>query len=75
VCTKDSCWSVRTIYDSRELPGVSNAGPGIGRGVTSGIRADPRGCALSTKLARRAAAGVRTAVAMHQGVHGVVGST
>ena len=32
-----------TIYDPRELPGVSTAGPGIGRGVTSGIRADPRG--------------------------------
>jgi hypothetical protein len=36
---KDSCWSVGTIYDPRELPGVSTAGPGIGRGVTSGIRA------------------------------------
>jgi hypothetical protein len=43
VRTKDSCWSVGTIYDPRELPGVSTAGPGIGRGVTSGIRADPRG--------------------------------
>jgi hypothetical protein len=32
-----------TIYDPRELPEVSTAGPGIGRGVTSGIRADPRG--------------------------------
>jgi hypothetical protein len=31
---KDSCWSVGTIYDPRELPGVSTAGPGIGRGVT-----------------------------------------
>ena len=41
--TKDSCWSVGTIYDPRELPGVSTAGPGIGWGVTSGIRADPRG--------------------------------
>ena len=30
-----------TIYDPRELPGVSTAGPWIGRGVTSGIRADP----------------------------------
>ena len=40
---KDPCWSVGTIYDSRELPGVSIAGPGIGRGVISGIRADPRG--------------------------------
>jgi hypothetical protein len=35
VRTKYSCWSVRTIYDPRELPGVSTAGPGIGRGVTS----------------------------------------
>jgi hypothetical protein len=33
VCTKDSCWSVGTIYDPRELLGVSTAGPGIGRGV------------------------------------------
>jgi hypothetical protein len=31
------------IYDPREMPGVSIAGPEIGRGVTSGIRADPRG--------------------------------
>jgi hypothetical protein len=43
VRTKDSCWFVGTIYDPRELPGVSTAGPVIGRGVTSGIRADPRG--------------------------------
>jgi hypothetical protein len=42
VHTKDSCWSVGTIYDPRELLGVSTAGLGIGRGVTSGIRADPR---------------------------------
>jgi hypothetical protein len=34
VRTKDLCWSVGTIYDPRELPGVSTAGPGIGRGVT-----------------------------------------
>jgi hypothetical protein len=43
VRTKDSCWSVGIIYDPSELPGVSTAGLGIGRGVTSGIRADPRG--------------------------------
>jgi hypothetical protein len=43
VCTKDSCWYVETIYDPKELTGVSNTGPGIGRGVTSGIKADPRG--------------------------------
>ena len=41
--TKDSCWSVGTIYDPREPPEVSTAGPEIGRGVTSGITADPRG--------------------------------
>jgi hypothetical protein len=35
VCTKDPCWSVGTIYDPRELPGVSTTGPGIGRGVTN----------------------------------------
>jgi hypothetical protein len=35
VHTKDSCWSVGTIYDPRELPVVSTAGPGIGQGVTS----------------------------------------
>jgi hypothetical protein len=54
VRTKDSCWSMGTIYDSRELPGVSTAGPGIGRGVTSGIRADPRGftgmCGLGVRV-------------------------
>jgi hypothetical protein len=43
VRTKDLCWSVGTIYDPKELPGVSTVGPGIERGVTSGIRADPRG--------------------------------
>jgi hypothetical protein len=29
VCTKDSCWSVGTIYDPREIPRVSTAGPGV----------------------------------------------
>jgi hypothetical protein len=29
VRTKDSCWSMGTIYDPRELPGVSTAGPGL----------------------------------------------
>jgi hypothetical protein len=43
VRTKDSCWTVGTIYDPRELPGVSTAGLGIGWGVTNGIRADSRG--------------------------------
>jgi hypothetical protein len=37
VRAKDSCWSVGTIYDPTELPGVSTAGPGSGRGVTSSI--------------------------------------
>jgi hypothetical protein len=40
---KDSCWYVGMIYDPRELPGVSISGLGIGLGVTSGIKADPRG--------------------------------
>jgi hypothetical protein len=34
VRTKVSCWSVGTINDPREMPGVSTVGPGIGRGVT-----------------------------------------
>jgi hypothetical protein len=34
VRTKDSRWPVETIYDPRELPGVSTAGPRIGWGVT-----------------------------------------
>jgi hypothetical protein len=34
VCTKDLCWSVGTIYDPRELLGVSTVGLVIGRGVT-----------------------------------------
>jgi hypothetical protein len=29
VRTKDSCWSVGTIYDPRELPGVSTAVQGL----------------------------------------------
>jgi hypothetical protein len=54
VRTKDSCWSVRTVYDPRELLGVSIVDPGIGRGVTSGMRADPRGftgmCGLGVQV-------------------------
>jgi hypothetical protein len=54
VRTKDSCWSVETIYDPRELPEVSTTGPEIERGVTSGIRADPRGfmslCGLGVRV-------------------------
>jgi hypothetical protein len=33
VCTKDLCWSVGTIYDPSELPGVSTVGQGLD-GVT-----------------------------------------
>jgi hypothetical protein len=40
VRTKDLCWSVGTIFDPIELPGVSTAGPGIGRGVTTGLSGD-----------------------------------
>jgi hypothetical protein len=29
VRTKDSCWSVQTIYDPRELLGVCTAGPRV----------------------------------------------
>jgi hypothetical protein len=43
-----------TIYDPRELSRVSTAGPVIGRGVTSSIRADPRGftgvCGLGVRV-------------------------
>jgi hypothetical protein len=43
-----------TIYDPIELLGVSIASPMIGRGVTSGIRADPRGftgmCGLGVRV-------------------------
>jgi hypothetical protein len=31
VRTKDPCWSVGTIYDPRELPGLNSAGPGVDR--------------------------------------------
>jgi hypothetical protein len=30
VCTKDLCWSMKMVYDPRELVGViSNTGPGV----------------------------------------------
>jgi hypothetical protein len=64
VRTKDSCWSVGTIYDPRELPGVSTAGPGIGHGVTSDIRADPRSftrvCGLGVRVYSACGPGVVT---------------
>jgi hypothetical protein len=54
VRTKDPCWSMGTIYDPRELPEVSSTGPGLDRGVTSGIRADPYGftgvCGLGVRV-------------------------
>jgi hypothetical protein len=34
VCTTDPCWCVGTIYDPRELPGVSIVGLVIGRDIT-----------------------------------------
>jgi hypothetical protein len=37
VRTKDSCWSVGTIYDPRKLLGVSTTDPGIGRGITGAL--------------------------------------
>jgi hypothetical protein len=43
VRTKELCWFVGIIYDHSGLPGVSTASPRIRRGVTSGIRANPRG--------------------------------
>jgi hypothetical protein len=47
VRTKDSCWCVGTIYDPRELPGVSTAGPGIRRGVTGPHQRSAGGTGLS----------------------------
>jgi hypothetical protein len=29
VGTKGSCWSLRTIYDPKDLRGVSTVGPGV----------------------------------------------
>jgi hypothetical protein len=50
VRTKDSCWSVRTIYDPREKYHRSKSG----RGVTRGIGADPRSftgvCGLGVRV-------------------------
>jgi hypothetical protein len=50
VCTKDSCWSMGTIYDPRELSGVSTAGPWIGRGVTQTSSLFSLVARLSSKL-------------------------
>jgi hypothetical protein len=64
VHTKDSCWSVGTIYDPRELPGVSTAGLGIGRGV-HGFRGQTRvrlTCVLGSSLTHMMAHGTKTNV-------------
>jgi hypothetical protein len=44
VRTKDSCWSVGTIYDPSELLEVSTADPEIGRGVTIYLHEIGMGC-------------------------------
>jgi hypothetical protein len=53
-----------TIYDPSELPGVSTTGPWIGRGVTSGIRADPHSftgvCGLGVRVYGACGPGVVT---------------
>jgi hypothetical protein len=50
VRTKDLCWSVGTIYDSRELPEVSTAGPGIGRGVIGMVGRPLMAAAITSSL-------------------------
>jgi hypothetical protein len=44
---------VGTIYDPRELPGVSIVGPEIGRGVTAAARMGCRGAADGGAARRR----------------------
>jgi hypothetical protein len=47
VRTKDSCLSVATIYDPRELPEVSTVGPGLDevlQVVSEATLAVPRAC-------------------------------
>jgi hypothetical protein len=39
---KDMCWSVGTIYDPKELPGVSIVGPGV-NGVLQMVSEPTRG--------------------------------
>jgi hypothetical protein len=43
VRTKDSCWSVGTIYDPRELLGVSTAGLGVDRVLQERIESLKKG--------------------------------
>jgi hypothetical protein len=40
---RTKCAQKTRVDDPSDLLGVSTTGPGIGRGVTSGIRVDPRG--------------------------------
>jgi hypothetical protein len=61
VRTKDSCWSVGTIYDPRELPGVSTAGPGIGRGVTLRVSLIQSNCTQQWPVAIYSASAVERA--------------
>jgi hypothetical protein len=51
VRTKDSCWSVGTIYDPIELLGVSTTAPGLD-GVLQCLSSSDSGCVdrLITKL-------------------------
>jgi hypothetical protein len=58
VRTKDLCWSMGTIYDPRELLGVSTAGPGIGRGITLNLYSSMQGkawelCMYPINLSRK----------------------
>jgi hypothetical protein len=41
VRTKDSCWSVGTIYDPSELPGVSIVGPGLDGVLQDSLQISP----------------------------------
>jgi hypothetical protein len=51
VRTKDSCWSVGTIYDSRELPGVSTTGSGVEGCHTRVMGHQVRGANIITRCA------------------------
>jgi hypothetical protein len=41
VCTKDPCWSVGTIYDPRELLGVSTVAPVQGLDGVLQVESEP----------------------------------
>jgi hypothetical protein len=56
VRTKDPCWCVGTIYDPRELPGVSTAGPGLDevlQYLTSLLRSKKKGVEKERRGRRR----------------------